>query len=173
MSPLSRRSTCISLSFMVRHSDASGNLGDEPIRTEYPVGSKHLWQYREIGKLFFGLASRPFCDIAGDTDCCSANLKTKTVLLFGRESICQFVREKNRIDSCFPRFELLMRLFHRIHLSLLAFHLSLSSRNRSASIAAMQPVPAAVTACRYFESCTSPAAKTPGTLVTVPSWVRR
>ena len=31
----------------------------------------------------------------------------------------------------------------------------------------MQPLPAAVTAWRYVESCTSPAAKTPGTLVCV------
>jgi len=31
----------------------------------------------------------------------------------------------------------------------------------------MQPVPAAVTACRYVKSCASPAAKTPGTLVSV------
>ena len=41
------------------------------------------------------------------------------------------------------------------------------SRNRCASSAAMQPVPALVMACRYTWSCTSPAAKTPGTLVMV------
>ena len=35
-------------------------------------------------------------------------------------------------------------------------------------MAAMQPEPAAVTACRYCLSCTSPAAKTPATLVAVP-----
>jgi hypothetical protein len=37
----------------------------------------------------------------------------------------------------------------------------------------MQPLPAAVTACRYRESWTSPAAKTPGTLVAVPPNVFR
>jgi hypothetical protein len=42
-----------------------------------------------------------------------------------------------------------------------------SPRKRSASMAAMQPVPAAVTAWRYRESWTSPAAKTPRTLVAV------
>ena len=41
------------------------------------------------------------------------------------------------------------------------------SRNRSASSAAMQPSPAAVTAWRYTSSATSPAAKTPGMLVAV------
>ncbi len=40
-------------------------------------------------------------------------------------------------------------------------------RKRSASMAAMQPLPAAVTAWRYRWSWTSPAAKTPGTLVAV------
>lgn len=44
---------------------------------------------------------------------------------------------------------------------------SSADRNRSASRAAMQPDPAAVTACRYTRSWTSPAAKTPGTLVAV------
>ena len=39
------------------------------------------------------------------------------------------------------------------------------SSHRSASIAAMQPVPAAVTACRYVLSMTSPQANTPGTFV--------
>src|SRR6266436_4316133 len=42
-----------------------------------------------------------------------------------------------------------------------------ASRKRSASIAAMQPVPAAVTAWRYVRSWTSPQAKTPRTLVSV------
>ena len=38
----------------------------------------------------------------------------------------------------------------------------------------MQPEPAAVTACRYTWSCTSPAAKTPGTFVAVErGWVTR
>src|SRR5207253_9588496 len=41
------------------------------------------------------------------------------------------------------------------------------SRKRWASRAAMQPVPALVIAWRYTWSCTSPAAKTPGTLVIV------
>lgn len=41
------------------------------------------------------------------------------------------------------------------------------SRKRWASSAAMQPVPALVIAWRYTWSCTSPAAKTPGTLVIV------
>src|SRR5438067_1600908 len=41
----------------------------------------------------------------------------------------------------------------------------LIASQRSASRAAMQPEPAAVTAWRYTKSCTSPAAKTPGTLV--------
>src|SRR5690606_18983446 len=40
-------------------------------------------------------------------------------------------------------------------------------RNRSASSAAMHPEPADVTAWRYIGSATSPAAKTPGTLVAV------
>src|SRR5215212_6408518 len=40
-----------------------------------------------------------------------------------------------------------------------------SSSQRSASMAARQPSPAAVTACWYRLSETSPAAKTPGTLV--------
>ncbi len=40
-----------------------------------------------------------------------------------------------------------------------------SSRYFSTSSAAMHPVPAAVTACRYRRSCTSPQAKTPGTRV--------
>ena len=44
-----------------------------------------------------------------------------------------------------------------------------SSRKRSASSAAMQPMPAAVTAWRYSSSVTSPAAKTPGTFVAVES----
>src|SRR5512136_2620492 len=35
--------------------------------------------------------------------------------------------------------------------------------HRSASIAALQPSPAADTACRYVGSATSPAAKTPST----------
>src|SRR5207237_8499858 len=43
------------------------------------------------------------------------------------------------------------------------------ARNRSASSAAMQPIPAAVTACRKILSLTSPAANTPGTLVFVVS----
>jgi len=43
-----------------------------------------------------------------------------------------------------------------------------SSRYASASIAALHPSPAAVTACRYRWSCTSPATKTPFTLVLVP-----
>src|SRR6266404_5081973 len=42
------------------------------------------------------------------------------------------------------------------------------ARYRSASIAAAQPVPAAVTACRYTRSTQSPAANTPGALVYVP-----
>jgi hypothetical protein len=43
----------------------------------------------------------------------------------------------------------------------------LASSQRSASRAAMQPVPAADTAWRYTLSCTSPHANTPGTLVYV------
>src|SRR2546427_866232 len=42
-----------------------------------------------------------------------------------------------------------------------------SARNRSASIAALHPSAAAVIACLYLWSRTSPAAKTPGTLVSV------
>src|SRR5207247_2552236 len=42
-----------------------------------------------------------------------------------------------------------------------------SAKNRSASMAAMHPSAAAVTACLYLWSRTSPAAKTPGTLVSV------
>ncbi len=45
----------------------------------------------------------------------------------------------------------------------------LPARKRSASSAAMQPIPAAVTAWRKILSLTSPAAKTPGTLVLVES----
>ena len=44
-----------------------------------------------------------------------------------------------------------------------------AARKRSASSAAMQPCPAAVTAWRKTSSVTSPAAKTPGMLVTVES----
>jgi hypothetical protein len=44
-------------------------------------------------------------------------------------------------------------------------HRPWSSRNFSASRAAMHPVPAAVIACRYRRSCTSPQAKTPCTRV--------
>ena len=37
----------------------------------------------------------------------------------------------------------------------------------------MQPEPAAVTACRYTKSCTSPAANTPGhARLRVPGFVR-
>src|SRR5882672_5213506 len=46
---------------------------------------------------------------------------------------------------------------------------STRSRYLSASRAAMQPVPAEVTAWRYTWSATSPAAKTPGMLVDVAS----
>ena len=48
------------------------------------------------------------------------------------------------------------------------------AKYRSASRAAIQPVPAAVTACRYSLSCTSPDAKTPGRFVFVdfPSVIR-
>src|SRR3977135_3122611 len=45
--------------------------------------------------------------------------------------------------------------------------LARSARKRSASRAAMQPRPAAVTACRQVSSATSPAANTPGTEVAV------
>src|SRR6202012_195096 len=45
--------------------------------------------------------------------------------------------------------------------------LARSARKRSASSAAMQPRPAAVTACRYTSSATSPAANSPGTEVAV------
>jgi hypothetical protein len=44
---------------------------------------------------------------------------------------------------------------------------SCSCNHRSASIAAMHPLPAAVIACLKLESCTSPAAKTPGIFVLV------
>src|SRR5262249_40529714 len=44
-----------------------------------------------------------------------------------------------------------------------------SARKRSASSAAMQPMPAAVTAWRKIRSFTSPAAKTPGMAVAVLS----
>ena len=44
-----------------------------------------------------------------------------------------------------------------------------SASQRSASSAAMQPRPAAVTAWRYLSSATSPAAKTPSILVAVES----
>ena len=52
--------------------------------------------------------------------------------------------------------------------------LSVVAKYRSASRAAIQPVPAAVTACRYSLSCTSPEAKTPGRFVFVdfPSVMR-
>src|ERR1700687_4707563 len=45
--------------------------------------------------------------------------------------------------------------------------LARKARKRSASSAAMQPRPAAVTACRQISSATSPAANTPGTEVAV------
>ena len=49
-----------------------------------------------------------------------------------------------------------------------------ASSHRSASMAAIQPVPAAVTAWRYTWSWASPHAKTPGMLVAVdPGWVSR
>src|SRR5262249_29026081 len=48
-----------------------------------------------------------------------------------------------------------------------AWPASTAARKRSASNAAMQPVPAAVTAWRNTLSCTSPAANTPGTRVRV------
>src|SRR5207249_6651812 len=47
---------------------------------------------------------------------------------------------------------------------------SLLASQRSASRAAAQPVPAAVTACRYVRSTTSPAAKTPSRAVRVDGW---
>src|SRR6266566_706768 len=43
-----------------------------------------------------------------------------------------------------------------------------AARYRSASMAAAQPRPAAVTACRYTRSAQSPATNTPGTLVAAP-----
>ena len=43
-----------------------------------------------------------------------------------------------------------------------------SLRNFSACSAAAQPIPAAVTACLYTRSATSPAMKTPGTLLSTP-----
>ena len=46
-----------------------------------------------------------------------------------------------------------------------------SSRYFSASRAAMHPVPAAVIACRYRRSCTSPHAYTPGIRVNTLLWV--
>src|SRR5262249_16149142 len=49
----------------------------------------------------------------------------------------------------------------------------LAAMNLSASSAAMQPMPAAVTACRKTRSLTSPAAKTPGMLVAVESGAAR
>ena len=48
-----------------------------------------------------------------------------------------------------------------------------AARNFSASSAAMQPLPAAVTAWRKMRSCTSPAAKTPATEVRVEPGVVR
>src|SRR5205085_2145610 len=45
--------------------------------------------------------------------------------------------------------------------------LARNARKRSASSAAMQPRPAAVTACRQVSSATSPAANNPGTEVAV------
>ena len=57
----------------------------------------------KLGKLFLGLASGTFCDIAGDADCGAANLTTKAVLFFGWESIHQLVREENHVDGGFPR----------------------------------------------------------------------
>src|SRR3954467_8578429 len=51
---------------------------------------------------------------------------------------------------------------------------ALCASHRSASSAAMQPIPAAVTACRYVWSTTSPAANTPSTFVAVdPGFVIR
>jgi len=44
-----------------------------------------------------------------------------------------------------------------------------SAKNRSASKAAIQPLPADVTACRYTESFMSPAANTPSIFVIVVS----
>src|SRR5690349_515207 len=51
----------------------------------------------------------------------------------------------------------------------LALVVPASARKRSASSAAMQPMPAAVTAWRKIRSFTSPAAKTPGMAVAVLS----
>src|SRR6185369_11940623 len=47
------------------------------------------------------------------------------------------------------------------------------SSQRSASMAALQPSAAAVTACRYRWSWTSPAMKTPSILDPVSSWTTR
>src|ERR1017187_9593935 len=53
-------------------------------------------------------------------------------------------------------------------------HFPISSRYFSTCKAAMHPVPAAVTPCRYWRSATPPETKTPGTLVqTCPSEGRR
>src|SRR5690349_15084258 len=76
-----------------------------------------------------------------------------------------------------PRFKILLldvtpdKVERQI--TLWAFHesrsqaLKCSLMNLSASIAALQPSAAAVTACRYLKSLTTPAANIPGTLVSV------
>ncbi|GIV16038.1 MAG: hypothetical protein KatS3mg022_1473 [Armatimonadota bacterium] len=66
----------------------------------------------------------------------------------GRRSDCQSVRGCGLVLSIQPLYSIPCAASHR-----------------SASIAAIQPEPAAVTACRYTRSATSPAANTPSTLV--------
>lgn len=122
---------------------------------------------QKAGKLFLRLPCGSFRDVTGDTQSCSAHLIGKQEDMFLGKTI-RFLVHNDRELHCFsPGLKFLMGLLHSATL-----HPSLASRKRSASIAAMQPDPAAVTAWRYVESCTSPAANMPGIVVAVPWWVR-
>src|SRR5262249_24354926 len=101
-----------------------------------------------------------------------------------KQSFDQFMRVKLQSTGCREiahhhcYFE--MRKIRACHRTALAsfttaarlcsfFLLSSFSKYHCASSAAIQPVPAAIIACLYTWSCTSPAANIPGTLVLTPS----
>lgn len=142
----------------------------------YPVHLMSLSRHRGIERTLFCLSRSSFGNVAGNADSRSPDLACEPKLFFCGKSVCDLIGQLSQIYRTGPDIEFFVRLVHsRAFIengSPFTSYVSRASRKRSASMAAMQPEPAAVTACRYVESCTSPAAKTPGTLVALPSVVR-
>ena len=104
----------------------------------------------ELNEFLFCLPRSSFGNVTGDANGCSPYLACKAELFIWRKSFSDPIYLLSKIDRVGPGIELFVRFVHApvpaANVLPFTFYFSPDSKNRSASMAAIHPEPAAVTA---------------------------